>query len=585
MVLWYENILGYDTDSLFALTTEKVVWVRNRWIGGLYYTMVLGVVLWVFVVRILVRNDHFLRKDVSGVARMWYSHPTRENCESSQEGCLSDFKRLTELPYCDVYKGSDTVAKPGPCKFNGKITLVPGGSSDNVLFIPTAVEVVTERRACNPSLNNSYTCPNEYEALRGVDCLRSDTYLCKSRGGLSNQFYYVADATDFKVQFTTSYDRDDIRGTSLMHHGRVSICDSSIRASTLTRTWLQRQRKRKTCIRRLTPPIPCSGSSCRQLTNQSYLNKFLSSTGLDYFQRGDDEQSSLMESLTGDADKQEEPLPRAIAETISTHPSQSGVKADAPFGPRRARAFIQVSSASVSQANHSERGNETMSSETSSRAAPAEGKSYGYSNAWGDVFSLSELLELAGVDLDKDANMDGWSAREAGMALEVAAVYHNLTPFLSSFGYRPIRYHYEVRELMLPYVSRTQLSPVQPADYPATRRYEVRYGVLIHFKVAGTFGFFNVAYFLLMLTTTFALMATARTVTDQIALHLHPHRENFFRLKYEVSPDFSECWKCHKCGYLNKQEDRYCKGLPRWMSAEETTYCGEARILGPSEER
>merc|ERR1740138_539700 len=105
-----------------------------------------------------------------------------------------------------------------------------------------------------------------------------------------------------------------------------------------------------------------------------------------------------------------------------------------------------------------------MSSETSSRAAPAEGKSYGYSNAWGDVFSLSELLELAGVDLDKDVNMDGWSAREAGIALEVSAVYHNLSPILSSFGYRPVRYQYEVRELMLPYVSRTQMSSVQPDD-------------------------------------------------------------------------------------------------------------------------
>merc|ERR1719197_1739924 len=98
-------------------------------------------------------------------------------------------------------------------------------------------------------------------------------------------------------------------------------------------------------------------------------------------------------------------------------------------------------------------------------------------------------------------------------------------PLKSSFGYKEVEYHYEDLELMLPYVSRWQLSTVQPPDYPASRRYEVRYGVHINFVVAGSFGFFNLLYFLLNFTAGFALLASATTVTDFISLYIHPRRQ------------------------------------------------------------
>merc|ERR1712046_472480 len=110
--------------------------------------------------------------------------------------------------------------------------------------------------------------------------------------------------------------------------------------------------------------------------------------------------------------------------------------------------------------------------------------------------------------------MDGWTTRQGGTTLEVHAVYNNLYPIKSSFGYREVEYHYEVRELMLPYVSRWQLSTVQPPDYPVTRRYEVKYGLHITFSVAGSFGSFNILYFIINLTAAFALLTSATTVID-----------------------------------------------------------------------
>lgn len=197
-----------------------------------------------------------------------------------------------------------------------------------------------------------------------------------------------------------------------------------------------------------------------------------------------------------------------------------------------------------------------------------------YTSAWGDSFKLGRLLQLAGINLDHDRNLDKWSTRQAGTVLEVRVVYNNLYPILSSFGYRDVEYNMEVRELPMPYVSNIQLADVQPDDYPASRVYEVRHGILIWFKVSGTFGFFNVVYLLLMLTTAFALAASAISITDAFSIYLHPRKNNFFHLKYEVTPDFSEMWQCEKCGYQNAPDATTCSGVERWLSRDEVAPCG-----------
>lgn len=573
-----ELFFGQDIDHAFAFTTRKVVWVRNRWIGGLYYLFIASVILWLLLFRIIYRNDHFVRKDVTGVARMWYSHPTFEDCDSTQDTCLSNYTKLTNLPYCDEYEGPDVLETKSHCEFQGKISLVPGGSSDNELFITTAVEVITERRGCNPRAENGYACENEYEALNGTGC-RRDKYLCRNRSGLTNQFFYVADATDYRIQFTSSYERDEYRGTSLMHRGHV--CHAAERRAgqgplgkaeqRTRRNWTERQSRKLEDDCDNVTLIKCQeGKKCPKPTRKF---SFLYDTGIMAFfgfSRGDD---SADDGQGGDgegppqqpADGPQVPTPREGPPRSRSIPLAHGphdAAARSLLQMAQSTSSARVATATVQTARYS--------------GTPRE-----YSNQWGDTITLSRLLELAGVDLDRDFNMDGWSAREAGIALEVSAVYDNLYPIYSTFGYKPVRYHYQVRELMLPYVSRFQLSEVQPEDYPDTRRYEVRYGVLIHFKVAGTFGSFSVAFFLIMLSTAFALFATARTVTDKIALHIHPHRENFFHMKYEVSPDFSDMWKCSTCGFLNTKDVQYCQRVPRWQAPGETPACGAPRPPSP----
>lgn len=205
-----------------------------------------------------------------------------------------------------------------------------------------------------------------------------------------------------------------------------------------------------------------------------------------------------------------------------------------------------------------------------------------FASTWGDTFKLGKLIELANVDLDKHYNMDSMSARMSGTIIEVEATYENLRHFLSSFGLSQVRYTYRVRERMLPYISRESLHPSQPEDYPKSRRYIVQHGILLDFKVGGEFGFFSIVYLLIMLTTSLALLATAHKLADFWALYLHRRKENYFHIKYDVSADFSEMWKCPDCGYYNLQTDETCRGLEKWTSPHDarTNHCGARRGHG-----
>lgn len=206
-----------------------------------------------------------------------------------------------------------------------------------------------------------------------------------------------------------------------------------------------------------------------------------------------------------------------------------------------------------------------------------------YSTFLGDTFTLGKLLQLAGVaSLDDLRNRDGWTGRQSGTVLEVQVVYNNMYRLLSNFGYTAVEYTYKVRELPMAYVSRQVLAPVQPAEYPAVRDYEVQYGIVLWFRVAGTFGNFHLLYLMVMLTAAFALVAVAGGITDLVAIYAHPRRKNYFQLKYEVSPDFDRMWCCKECGFYNHDRETTCRGVDRWETAddEHTSECGAARPEG-----
>lgn len=581
MVLWRETIWGVDTDEVFAYSTKKVVWIRDRWIGVFYYAIVFLVLLWVVGGQILWRNEHFLRRDVEGVARMWISHPTENDCSPSIPGCKSAYRKLTDIPYCDVYRGPEQRHDhQAHCEYRDRISMLDGVSRVQSVFIPTAVEIVEERQNCNPSAENGYSCDNTYETLPGSDCLHPNE-LCRSRGGKKDQFYYVADVLNYRIQFTSSYERDDIRGTSLLHQGYVGICRPLLELSNSTRTWSAREKEAKKhhCDEKHLEKVKIA---CPEGVDCAEMRAFdiLEDTGINVAGRdlkyvvgvGDDPEEDKLEDKLEDIYRSQTSLlainlnrgrKRRLRHNGHASPDRNHSVTVTPEVLNRGRGMI-------SDARWIE---QKMQGELAVNVSGFDQ----YSNNWGDVFKVKRLLALAGADLDSDYNMDGWTTRQAGTVLEVEAVYNNLYPFLSSFGYHPVSYYYTVRQLTLPYVSHVKLSDIQPEDFPRSRRHEVHHGLLVYFRVSGTFGFFNIVYLMVMLTTALALAASATTLTDMLALHVHPRRNNFFHLKYEVSPDFSDTWRCSDCGFYNQRQHEACMGATKFRHPEEAERCNGRR--------
>jgi len=117
-----------------------------------------------------------------------------------------------------------------------------------------------------------------------------------------------------------------------------------------------------------------------------------------------------------------------------------------------------------------------------------------------------KLLELAGVDLDGDLNVDGEPRRESGTLIEVQVEYNNLHPFSSTFGNKDIGYVYRVVERPVEEMKTEMFAQKQPPEFPKKRILENRHGLYVRVRVSGTFGFFNVVYLLIMITTSLTLL-------------------------------------------------------------------------------
>lgn len=139
----------------------------------------------------------------------------------------------------------------------------------------------------------------------------------------------------------------------------------------------------------------------------------------------------------------------------------------------------------------------------------------------GDVFTMGKLLQLAGLDLDRSF-LDGEPLRERGTMLLVKIEYNNLRPWT---GATQPAYIYRVVERPMDEMKTEMYAARQPDDYPASRIIENRHGIYLKTSVDGVFGFFDPIYFLVMLTTSVALLGAGRVAVDAIAVYLLPYYE------------------------------------------------------------
>lgn len=203
--------MGYlpGMDSLLVYDTTKIVQIRDKRLGAIYYSLLGLTIAFVVGYEILYCNDHFERRDVKGTPQLSIQQPTVNACNPSHADCYSDFMPLGDLPYCDVYQGnSSAVAAENrhECIFADKFTLSPYGASEQGLLLPTRIDRMNETRLCRPSLENNYTCLNEFQ-IAGTTGIR-----------------YVADIERYTLLLAHSYGRDTIRGNNNNLMGYYNEC-------------------------------------------------------------------------------------------------------------------------------------------------------------------------------------------------------------------------------------------------------------------------------------------------------------------------------------------------------------------------
>mmetsp|Transcript_72820 Transcript_72820/g.167162 ORF Transcript_72820/g.167162 Transcript_72820/m.167162 type:complete len:362 (+) Transcript_72820:384-1469(+) len=150
----------------------------------------------------------------------------------------------------------------------------------------------------------------------------------------------------------------------------------------------------------------------------------------------------------------------------------------------------------------------------------------------GDVFSLRKVLQLAGLELDKEWNKDSESLRVAGTSLQIQVSYSNMHHIYSSFGRDNVGYVYGMIGLPMDEMKQEIYAPLQPSGNK--RRYlENQHGLYVDVHVGGTFGIFSVVYLLVMLTTSLALLAMATKITDMLAVFALREKESYYKCKFE----------------------------------------------------
>mmetsp|Transcript_62602 Transcript_62602/g.123714 ORF Transcript_62602/g.123714 Transcript_62602/m.123714 type:complete len:528 (+) Transcript_62602:35-1618(+) len=181
-------------DERLTYRTPKYTVVRD-WRFGLAHRLVqLSSLAYVVVYTILYRCEHLRRVPVSGYTRVDISTPVKNGCFEADATCKLDLRNLAELPYCLQGK-----SQPSPdqklCEIQDAYALSPQTPMPNALFVPSFVNRMLQRKACEPSARNGWSC--------------EQTYVTEPKGGLWQHERFIADIERYRLLISHSYDVDD----------------------------------------------------------------------------------------------------------------------------------------------------------------------------------------------------------------------------------------------------------------------------------------------------------------------------------------------------------------------------------------
>lgn len=185
-----------DLDNLCPYLTVKYVAVRDGRLGMLQKVLMLLIFLRIVIQQILMQNVHLLEVPITGSMRAAAQQPTKDGCNPLREDCLSDFTKLSQLPYCQQYASNESSqpVKVARCEYWDAVTMTRGRTPvPGTLFLPSRVTTVKQQKGCTPALDNGFGC---------------DSKPWVRDGNSTDDVVFVADLDRFRLIFNQAFQSD-----------------------------------------------------------------------------------------------------------------------------------------------------------------------------------------------------------------------------------------------------------------------------------------------------------------------------------------------------------------------------------------
>jgi len=169
------SVKNADWDNYLAYRTVKLAQIRDRYLGGLHYLLILGIFIYIIIAVILVQQGYLgFDVPIGSIRFELIPYTTEGNVIST-----------TTFPYCTQYTGPSPVSNQEFCKFYATESLLYPSDLTNSFLVGTMF--TDEYQTRNPN------CEEDSTACQGT------IWFSGSSGN-----YYSTAIEDYQVQITHS---------------------------------------------------------------------------------------------------------------------------------------------------------------------------------------------------------------------------------------------------------------------------------------------------------------------------------------------------------------------------------------------
>ncbi|CAE8630133.1 unnamed protein product [Polarella glacialis] len=505
----------FKAFPIFGLTypMPKVVHIHSWRLGLLRYCVLLSIFLFVFVNQILYKGNHLRTDSLTGMSHISFHSPTVGNCDSFLGTCDTDFNSLDRLDYCKQSSRVGTGQKT--CVYRDPTELgAVSGQQDSVL-LPTNIRTYVQKRRCFPDASNGFYCPDGiFEYLSPDEEVQASGQAAQPWSDL-----FVADVERYRI---------------LLDHSAISDRGIDAESFELYGSW--KNCSHKGFLSRCTlEPILCIGvKGCanhkeRQeeslellklaapLSSKKAISKVLNETAYKVM----------------DATKARE------------RPGQVRPKRHSLASRSLGFQFLEETIPSIDDPDAFTHLSEQDEAEY---VRDAMENNLAVSVQRGDIFPVSLLLKMAGVNLDAMPGGQNTSEgyRATGFSLVLRVHYSNNKPWVgmdvlpwTHSGDTSLHYTVQALKRSGETLSRRVVQE-NHKDFVSgrllgTRVVEEDRGISIVVQQFGDIKVWDLTHMLVILTTSLTMLVVANSVMDMIALNCMENSREYKDLKYQSS--------------------------------------------------